>query len=60
MNAATRQSLKTIARHKENIARPKGVKKPTAKLKTAVGTATLKINQKTWMMRLQHPGAHGL
>jgi hypothetical protein len=60
MNAATRQSLKTIARHKENIARPKRAKKPTAKLKIAVGTATLKINQKTWMMRLQHPGSHGL
>jgi hypothetical protein len=60
MNAATRQSLKTIAKHKENIARPKGAKKPTAKLKTVVGTAKLKINQKTWMMRLQHHGAHGL
>jgi hypothetical protein len=60
MNAATRQSLKTIARRKENIARPKKAKKPTVRLKTAVGTAKLKINQKTWMMRLQHPGAHGL
>jgi len=60
MNAAARQGLTTIARRKENIARPKKAKKPTGRLKTAVGTAKLKINQKTWMMRLQHPGAHGL
>jgi hypothetical protein len=60
MNAATRQSLKTIVQHKENIARPKGAKKPTAKLKTAVGTAKIKKSLKTWMMRLQHPGSHGL
>ena len=60
MNAAVRQGLRTIARRKENIAGPKKAKKPTGRLKTVVGTAKLKINQKTWMMRLQHHGAHGL
>ncbi|WP_372682307.1 hypothetical protein [Desulfosarcina sp.] len=60
MNAAVRESAKTIAKHKENIAGPKKAKRTTVKLKTVADTAIRKENQKTWMMQLQHPGVHGL
>ena len=60
MNAVVRESAKTIARRKEDIARPKRVKKTTVNLKTVADTAICKENQKTWMMQLQYPGAHGL
>jgi hypothetical protein len=60
MSAVARQNLKTIARHKENIARAKRAKRPTVKLKTAADTEKIKINQKTWMMLLPQPGVHGL
>jgi len=60
MNAVVRESAKTIAKHKENIARPKMAKRTTVKLKTVAGTEIHKENQKTWMMQLPHPGAHGL
>jgi hypothetical protein len=59
-NAVVRESAKTIAKHKENIARPKRAKRTTVNLKTVADTAIRKENQKTWMMQLQHPGAHGL
>jgi hypothetical protein len=60
MNAVVRESAKTIAKRKENIARPKRAKRTTVNLKTVAGTAMLKENQKTWMIQLPHPGAHGL
>jgi len=60
INAVEKQSSKTIARHKEDTARPKRVKETTVKLKTVAGTVIHKENQKTWMMQLQHPGIHGL
>ena len=60
MNAVEKQNSKIIAKHKENIARPKRAKRTTVKLKTVAGTAIRKENQKTWMMQLPHPGAHGL
>jgi hypothetical protein len=60
MNAGVRESAKIIARPKENTARPKRAKRTTVNLKTVADTAMLKENQKTWMMQLQHPGAHGL
>jgi hypothetical protein len=60
MNAVVRESAKTIAKRKENIAGPKRAKRPTVNLKTVADTAMLKENQKTWMMQLPHPGAHGL
>ncbi len=60
MNAVVRQSAKTIARHKEDIARPKKAKKTTVKLRTVADTAIRKENPKTWMMQLPHPGTHGL
>jgi len=60
MNAVVREIAKTIAKHKENIARPKRVKKITVNLKTVADTAIRKKNQKTWMMQLPHLGAHGL
>ena len=60
MNAVEKQSSKIIAKHKENIVRPKRVKRTTVNLKTVAGTVILKENQKTWMMQLPHPGAHGL
>jgi hypothetical protein len=60
MNAVVRESAKTIARRKESIARPRRVKKNTVNLKTVADTAIRKENQKTWMMQLPHPGAHGL
>jgi hypothetical protein len=60
MNAEVRESAKTIAKHKENTARPKRAKRTTVNLKTVVDTAMLKENQKTWMMQLPHPGARGL
>jgi hypothetical protein len=59
-NAVWQEDATTTVKRKENIARPKREKKPTVKLKTAVGTAKNKKRKKTWMMRLQHPGAHGL
>jgi hypothetical protein len=58
--AVVRESAKTNAKHKENIARPKRAKKTTVKLKTAAGTVIPKESQKTWMMQLPHPGAHGV
>jgi hypothetical protein len=60
MNAVVPESVKTIAKRKENIARPKRAKRTTVKLKTVADTAIRKENQKTWMMQLPHPGAHGL
>jgi hypothetical protein len=60
INAVEKQSAKTIARHKENIARPKRAKRTTVNLKTVADTAIRKENKKTWMMQLQHPGIHGL
>jgi len=42
MNAVARQNLKTTERHKENIARPKRVKRPIVKLKTAADRAKIK------------------
>jgi hypothetical protein len=60
MNAVVRESAKTIAKHKENIAGPKRAKKTTVNLKTVADNAMRKENQKTWMMPLPHPGAHGL
>jgi hypothetical protein len=60
MNAVVRESAKTIAKHKENIAGPKRAKRTTVNLKTVADTAIRKENQKTWMMQLPHPGAHGL
>jgi hypothetical protein len=60
MNAVVRESAKIIARPKENTARPKRAKRTTVNLKTVADTAIRKENQKTWMMQLQHPGAHGL
>jgi hypothetical protein len=60
MDAGTQQELGTIERHKENIARPKKGKRPTEKQKTAADTTKMKKSPKTWMMRLQHPTAHGL
>jgi uncharacterized Zn finger protein (UPF0148 family) len=59
-NAAVRESAKTKAKHKENIARPQRAKRTTVNLKTVAGTAIRKENQKTWMMQLPQPGAHGL
>ena len=59
MNAVVRESAKTIAKHKENIAGPKRAKRTTVNLKTVADTAR-KENKKTWMMQLQHPGVHGL
>lgn len=60
MNAVVRENAKTIAKHKENIARPQRAKRTTVNLKTVAGTAIRKENQKTWMMQLPQPGAHGL
>ena len=60
MTAAMRQNTNTIVQRKENTAKPKRAKKPTVKLKIAVDTAKIKKSLKTWMMRLQHPGSHGL
>jgi hypothetical protein len=60
MPAAARQGSKDIARRNENIVKPKKGKRRIAKLKIAAGTVTIETNQKTWMMRLQHPGVHGL
>ena len=60
MNAVARQSSKTIAKRKENIAKPKRAKETTVKLKIVAGTDKIKKNQKTWMMQLPHPGNHGL
>jgi len=45
MNAVVRESTKTIAKHKENIARPKRAKRTTVNLKTVADTAMLKENQ---------------
>jgi len=59
-NAVVRESAKTNAKHNENIARQKKAKRTTVKLKTVADTAIPKENQKTWMMQLPHPGAHGL
>ena len=58
--AVWQQTVATIVKRKENIAKLKRVKRPTVKLKTAVDTAKIKKRKKTWMMRLQHPGVHGL
>jgi hypothetical protein len=58
-NAVVRESAKTIAKHKKNIAGPKRAKRTTVNLKTVADTAR-KENKKTWMMQLQHPGVHGL
>jgi len=60
MNAGLRESEKNIVKPKENIARPKKVKRPIGKLKIAAVTATAKKDKKTWMMPLQHLGNHGL
>jgi hypothetical protein len=60
INAASQESAKIIVRPKENIVRPRRVKRPTVKLKTAAGTAITKKRKKTWMMQLPHPVAHGL
>ena len=60
MNAVVRESAKTIAKHKENIAGPKRAKRTTVNLKIAAGTVIIKENPKTWMIQLPHPGAHGL
>ena len=60
LNPVVRESAKTIAKHKENIARPKRAKRTIVKLKTVADTAIRKENQKTWMMQLPHPGTHGL
>jgi len=60
MNAVALQNSKNIAGRKENIARLKKAKRPIAKLKTAAGTAKTNTNKKTWMMRLQHLGTHGI
>jgi len=60
INAASQESVKIIVRPKENIAKPRRVKRPTVKLKTAAGTAIIKKMKKTWMMQLPHPVAHGL
>ncbi len=59
-NAVYQEGAKTIAKHKENIARPKRAKRPTGKPKTGAGTDTIKKSAKTWMMPLQHPGVHGI
>jgi hypothetical protein len=60
INAASQESAKIIVRPKENIVRPRRVKRPTVKLKTAAGTAIIKKRKKTWMMQLPHPVIHGL
>jgi hypothetical protein len=60
INAAGRKNAKTIARRKENIARPKRAKRPTVNLKTAAGTVKIKIDKKTWIILLPQPGVHGL
>jgi hypothetical protein len=60
MDAGTRHQLGTIERHNENIARAKKAKGPTAKPKTAADIAAIKINEKTWMIRLQQCRIHGL
>ena len=59
-NAGLQEKIKIIARRKEDTARPKRAKRTTVNLKTVADTAMLEKNQKTWMMQLQHPGAHGL
>jgi hypothetical protein len=59
-DAGLLENVKIIVKPKENTAKPKRVKKPTVKLKTAAVTVSRKTNQKTWMMQLQHPGNHGL
>jgi len=60
INAASQESAKIIVNPKENIVKPRRVKRPTVNLKTAVGTAIIKKRKKTWMMQLPHPVAHGL
>ena len=60
INAASQGGAKIIVKPKENIAGPRRVKRPTVDLKTAAGTAIIKKRQKTWMMQLPHPVAHGL
>jgi hypothetical protein len=60
MDAGTRHQLGNIERHNENIARAKKAKRPTAKPKTDAGSDRIKINEKTWMMRLQQYSIHRL
>ena len=60
MNAAWQPDGKCIVKHKDGIVGPKRAKKLTAKPKIVGGTGKIKIIEKTWMMPLQHPGAHGI
>lgn len=54
MNAAWLPDEKIIAKHRDGIEKPKKARELTVMPKTGGGTDKIGINEKTWMMPLQH------